>query len=114
MNCAQQVNIGILNVNPSIAEGTIKILEKLWQVNINEFTELFFVSNTTSIAVCARVQRHSYSQRQARSVECVALAKLLRLADFGNARLSNWEPVPQEFHHSMLILKVRIIVVLLQ
>jgi hypothetical protein len=100
----KQVNIGILNANPSTSEGTIKILEDLDKVkNSSTITYLLIITISLQYVPQSRkIPVHGDSL----TVESVAAAKLLRVSDFGEERLANWEPIPQEFHHRMLIMKV--------
>jgi len=87
-----QVNIGIIDANPSSTAGVISVMDKL-----HHYVPRLSVDDLITVPVhgdCLAVER-------------MADAMMARTADLSSLdRLEGAEPVPQEFHHRALMLQV--------
>ena len=90
-NIGMQVNIGIINANPSTTAGAIEIMMALSQY-VPKVQERLVVLPVHGD--CGAVERMIDAQR-ARSADLTAID-----------RLQGLEPVPQEFHHRALMIQV--------
>lgn len=88
----QQVNIGVIDENPSSTAGVIAIMTTLNKY-VPKLTEDDLITVLTH-GDCVAVERMLDAQR----------ARLADLTAFD--RLEGFEPVPQEFHHRGLMIQV--------